>query len=80
MKKLPKWVAKNPVETSPIHRAGDGQTALTRLFYALGWTKGREDHTFGDIQTEELPTIDETKKQLMRLAKKYDGGEQRHPE
>lgn len=80
MKKLPKWVAKNPVETSPIHRDGEGQTALTRLFYALGWTKGREDHAFGDIQTEELPTIDETKKELMRLAKKYDGGEQRHPE
>jgi Putative amidoligase enzyme. len=32
MKKLPKWVAKTPVETSPIHRSGEGQTALTRLF------------------------------------------------
>jgi hypothetical protein len=77
MKKLPKWVAKTPVETSPIHRkGGEGQTALTRLFYGLGWTKGREDHTFGDIQPEGLPTIEATKKELMRLARKYDGGEQ----
>ena len=73
MKKLPKWVAKTPVETSPIHRSGEGQTALTRLFYGLGWTKGREDHTYGDIQPEELPSIEATKKELMRLARKYDG-------
>jgi Putative amidoligase enzyme len=73
MKKLPKWVAKTPIETSPIHRNGEGQTALTRLFYGLGWTKGREDHTFGDVQAEELPTIEATKKELMRLARKYDG-------
>jgi hypothetical protein len=38
LRKLPKWVAKTPVETSPIHRSGEGQTALTRLFYGLGWT------------------------------------------
>jgi hypothetical protein len=74
MKKLPKWVAKTPVETSPIHRSGVGQTALTRLFYGLGWTKGRESHTFGDIQPEGLPSIEATKKELMRLARKYDGG------
>jgi Putative amidoligase enzyme len=72
LKKLPKWVAKTPVETSPIHRQGEGQTALTRLFYGLGWTKGREDHTYGDIQAEELPGIEATKKELMRLARKYD--------
>jgi hypothetical protein len=74
MKKLPKWVAKTPVETSPIHRSGEGQTALTRLFYGLGWTKGREDHTFGDIQPDGLPGIEANKKELMRLARKYDGG------
>jgi hypothetical protein len=76
MTKLPKWVAKTPVESSPIHRNGDGQTALTRLFYGLGWTKGRESHTYGDIQAEELPTIEATKKELMRLARKYDGGDE----
>jgi hypothetical protein len=77
MKKLPKWIAKTPVETSPIHRkGGEGQTALTRLFYGLGWTKGREEHTYGDIQSEGLPAIEETKKELMRLARKYDGGQE----
>jgi hypothetical protein len=73
MKKLPKWIAKTPVETSPIHRSGVGQTALTRLFYGLGWTKGRESHTFGDVQADGLPGIEATKKELMRLARKYDG-------
>ena len=72
MKKLPRWVAKTPVETSPIHRSGEGQTALTRLFYSLGWTKGREEHTFSDIQPEGLPAIEASKKELMRLARKYD--------
>jgi hypothetical protein len=76
MKKLPRWVAKTPVETSPIHRGGEGQTALTRLFYGLGWTKGREEHAFGDVQAEELPGLEAVKKELMRLARKYDGGEE----
>jgi hypothetical protein len=76
MKKLPKWVAKTPVATSPIHRKGEGQTALTRLFYALGWTKGREEHTYGDVRDEELPGVEAVKKELMRLARKYDGGEE----
>ena len=49
-------------------------SALTRLFYCLGWTKGREEHTYGDIQAEELPSIEAGKKELMRLARKYDGG------
>ena len=64
------------MDSSPIHRSGEGQTALTRLFYFLGWTKGREDHTFGDIQPEGLPTIEAGKKELMRLARKYDGAGQ----
>jgi hypothetical protein len=76
MKKLPQWVAKTPVESSPIHRKGEGQTALTRLFYGLGWTKGREAHIFGDVQAEGLPGVEEVKKELMRLARKYDGGEE----
>ena len=80
MKKLPKWLAKTPVETSPIHRAGEGQTALTRLFYALGWTKGREDRPYGDVQAEGLPGIEAVKKELMRLARKYDGGDEANQE
>lgn len=71
-KRTTKWVAKKPVETSPIHRSGDGQTELTRLFYALGWTKGREKHTFGNVESDGLPTLKRIKKELMKLAKKYD--------
>jgi hypothetical protein len=80
MKKVTKWTAKTPVATSPIHRSGDGQTALTRLFYALGWTKGREAHAFGNVQADELPGIEAVKKELMRLARKYDKGAENEQE
>jgi len=73
MKKLPQWTAKVPVATSPITRGGEGETALNRLFYYLGWTKGREQYTWGGILDEALPTVDATKKELVRLARKYDG-------
>ena len=66
------WTAKTPVATSPIHRNGEGQTAMTRLFYQLGWTKGRVNKVHGGIIGEGLPTIKDSKKELIRLAKKYD--------
>jgi hypothetical protein len=73
LKREPKWVAKKPVETSPINRkGGEGQTELTRFFYSMGWTKGREEHTFGHVTAEGAPALAEVKKELMRLAKKYD--------
>lgn len=72
MKKQTNWKAKTPVETSPIHRKGEGQTELCRLFYFLGWTKGRTNYTFGDVQADNCPSIIDCKKELMRLAKKYD--------
>lgn len=72
MKRCPKWTAKTPVETSPITRGGEGQTSLNRLFYFLGWTKGRESHTFGNVNCANGPTLAECKKELMRLATKYD--------
>lgn len=70
--KKAKWVPKQPVATSPYHREGVGQTAITRLFYFLGWTKGDESHAFGNVTTEGAPGIDEVKKEFVRLAKKYD--------
>lgn len=73
-KRLTKWTPKAPVATSPIYRkGGEGQTALTRLFYALGWTKGRESFTYGNVEADGAPSIAESKKTLMRLARKYDG-------
>jgi hypothetical protein len=68
------FTAKTPKESSPIHRGGVGQTAVCRLFYALGWTKGREKRVFGDLFIDGGPTLKQVKKELMRLAKKYDGG------
>jgi hypothetical protein len=71
--RVPKWVGKTPVATSPLHRkGGEGQTELVRLMYALGWTKGDTSHVFGDVQAEGLPTHEDAKKELMRLAAKYD--------
>jgi hypothetical protein len=72
-KRLTNWTAKPVKDSSPIHRSGEGQTALTRLFYQLGWTKGRQPHTFGDLSGEGLPEIKGSKRELMKLARKYDG-------
>ncbi len=71
-KRKPKWVAKTPVASSPITRGGEGQTCLNRLFYTLGWTKGREDRVFGEVVADDLPSIQTCKQELMRLASKYD--------
>ena len=71
-KRVTKFVAKKPVATSPIHRSGEGQTELTRLYYQLGWTKGRQSHTYGDVTADGAPTLLKIKRQLMALARKYD--------
>jgi hypothetical protein len=71
-KRSTNWTAKAVKDTSPIHRGGEGRTALTRLFYQLGWIKGRQPHTHGDLMADGLPALDGCKKELMRLAKKYD--------
>ncbi|MCE9533966.1 MAG: amidoligase family protein [Planctomycetes bacterium] len=71
-KRVTNWTAKTPVETSPIHRSGEGETALTRLFYQIGWTKGRQKHTHGGLLGTGIPSIQRTKKELVRLARKYD--------
>lgn len=72
-KRVTNWTAKEPVESSPIHRGGVGQTALNRLFYQLGWTKGRQSREFGVLAAIGVPTLKRIKKELMRLARKYDG-------
>jgi hypothetical protein len=72
-KRVTKWTAKKPVETSPINRkGGQGQTEVCRLFYKLGWTKGRTNTIAGDVAAEGAPSVEEIKKEFMRLAKKYD--------
>jgi hypothetical protein len=75
LKRLPAWVAPEPCETSPIKRGGRGLTELNRLFYWLGWTKGRVAQPFGMVGAGEGPTVAEMKDELVRLARKYDAGE-----
>jgi hypothetical protein len=73
LKRKAKWIAKKPVETSPLNRkGGEGQTAMCRLFYGLGWTKGQAKAVYGNLACEAV-TLEQGKKELMRLAKKYDG-------
>ena len=74
-KRITNFTAKPVDPTSPIHRNGEGQTCLTRLFYQLGWIKGRQSHTFGDFAVPadvEVPSIKTIKRELMKLARKYD--------
>lgn len=71
-KRATNWSAKAPVETSPIHRSGEGQTALARLFYQLGWVKGRTSRVYGVVMSDAAPALKIIRKRLMSLAKQYD--------
>lgn len=71
-KRSASWTGKQPAEGSPQRRKGDGATQLTRLFYQLGWTKGRMSQTYGAIVAEGTPSIRDSKRTLMALARKYD--------
>ncbi len=72
-KRVTNWTAKPVTETSPIFRkGGEGQTALTRLFYQLGWVKGRQSHVHGELAAPDLPSLETSKRTLRRLAKQYD--------
>lgn len=69
-----KWVAKPASGKNSVCRKGEGQTAMARLFYAIGWTKGRVDTVFGNVACDAA-TIEQGKKEFMRLAKKYDAAQ-----
>lgn len=72
-KKPPKWEGQRPAGRSPmLRKTGNGYTQLTRLLYHLGWVKGRTSYTFGNVTGEGLPSIEECKAELRRLARKYD--------
>ena len=56
---------------------------MKRFFYLAGWTKGRKDYNkpvciaegWLDDSNDGLVGLRRAKKELMRLAKKYDKGE-----
>jgi hypothetical protein len=51
--------------------------AMKRFFYLAGWTRGRKDYykpvCVAEGWVDEMTTLDAAKRELMRLAKKYDG-------
>jgi len=60
-------------KTSGWYRATPGWTAVCYLFSKLGWNKGLTKEVYGaELVAEGLPTMDETKAELVRLARKYD--------
>lgn len=75
--KKTQFKAKTPKESSPIHRGGVGQTTLCRMFYFLGWTKGRESRVWGNLfPTEDAAlSVKGIKKTLMAEAKLFDEGQ-----
>jgi hypothetical protein len=54
-------------------RKGEGQNALAWLFLELGWMSPKGTK-FGVIEGDGIPTLKESKAELVRLAAKYDGG------
>jgi len=74
VKRVAKWDAKQPTPTSPITRGGEGETAMNRLMYQLGWTKGRVKTPHGHVGSLDgnLPSLIASKRELLRLAKRYD--------
>lgn len=70
----PNWDAPAIADSSRSYRkAGPGSTALARLYYVIGWTKGVSKDLFGYMgDAEGLPTLKEIKKEFSRLGRKYD--------
>jgi hypothetical protein len=69
----PKWAPAKVVESSPCYRKGEGQTEMARLLYGIGWTKGDQKRPLGAVEAEGLPTVADSKAEMIRLARKYDG-------
>lgn len=58
--------------------AGNGASgAMKRFFYMMGWTRGRKDYYKPECKVEgwidRIENLREAKRELMRLAKQYDG-------
>jgi hypothetical protein len=65
-------VASPAFPATPPAPQKDGQTAVKKLFYGLGWTKGRLPRTFGELSADGVPPLARTKHVFTNLAKKYD--------
>jgi hypothetical protein len=73
-------LARNTSFEAPTTTYADTTTAvgaMRRFFYLAGWTRGRKDY-YKPVCTAEgwvdgMDDLDAAKRELMRLAKKYDG-------
>ena len=76
-KKSAAWVAPRKADSRWNHycraNAGEGLIEVTRLLYAIGWrTRVGGQQKFGVIEGEGVPSLDAARKELARLADKYD--------
>lgn len=72
MKRKTKWTGKTPEGRSPMKRKTPAMTEWTRLKYQIGWTRGsRKIDPCGAVVADDLPSLDDSKKVLTRLARKY---------
>jgi len=64
----------NPAKPGPWggQERGEGEREMRRLFYRLGWIKGHQSKRHGLEVIDGMPTMKEIRKELTRLAKKYD--------
>ena len=73
-------LARNTKFDAPATTYADTGTAtgaMQRFFYLAGWTRGRKDYykpvCIAEGWVDEMEALDAAKRELMRLAKKYDG-------
>ena len=76
-KKSAPWTARKKTDSRWNHycrvNAGEGLVELTRLLYSLGWrTRVAGQQKFGMVEGDGVPTIDQARKVLARLATQYD--------
>lgn len=71
--------ARNTRFDAPTTGYADTTTAvgaMQRFFYLAGWTRGRKDYykpvCVAEGWVDEMKNLDEAKRELMRLARKYD--------
>lgn len=73
------WDAAKGVRWNRCKSWGPGRGELNRVMYKIGWIKGqlKDNHVYGNVIGEGLPTIAESRDELIRLADRYDAVSQR---
>lgn len=72
MQRQPRWDAKKPVESAYFGRMGEGKGAFLKFCYYVGWLKGNYPTPLGNVAGAGVPGMDTTRRQLLKMAEKYD--------